>query len=546
MKVARVLAQFLLLVAAVTAVAQQPVQIRVQADAPLGPWKPIWRYFGYDEPNFTYMQHGKEVLSELSALNAQPVYVRTHNLLTSGNGEPALKWGSTNAYTEDGNGRPVYDWTIVDRILDTYRDAHIIPFVEIGFMPQALSIHPDPYQHDWPRGPLGTGWSYPPNDYAKWSELVYQWVRHCVDRYGQRAVESWYWELWNEPDIFYWHGTPEDYFKLYDYTAQAVKRALPTARIGGPATTGPSSERAGEYLRQFLEHCASGKNYATGGTGCTLDFISYHAKGILTLVDGHVHMNMSKQTADVRQGLEIISAFPKFKPLPVLLSESDPEGCAACAAREHPENAYRNGPMYAAYEAAMLARIIDLSAQHGDTIQAALTWAFEFEGQPYFYGFRTLATNGIDKPVLNVFRMAGLMTGDRVKTESTGREADSEVDAISARSDHDLSLHAWNYRADDVPADARSVTLHVARLPQQVTRVLLTHYRIDQTHSNAFTVWKQMGSPQQPTPEQYEALTAAGQLQTIESPRWLTVHDGNLEIPITLPSESVSLLKVSW
>ena len=493
------------------------------------------------------MKYGRQLLGELAALSAQPVYVRTHNLLTSGNGEPALKWGSTNVYTEDANGHPVYDWAIVDRIFDTYREAGITPFVEIGFMPQALSVHPEPYQHTWPRGPLGTGWSYPPNDYTKWSELVYQWVRHCVERYGRAAVESWYWELWNEPDIFYWHGTPEEYFKLYDFTAQAVKRALPTARIGGPATTGPSAKRAGEFLQLFLEHCASGKNYATGGTGCTLDYISYHAKGILSRKDNHIRMDNAKETADVREGLRIISSFPKFKSLPVVLSEWDPEGCAACSARTYPENAYRNGPMYAAYTAAMLGRSMDLSTQYGDRVQGVLTWAFEFEGQPYFDGFRTLATNGVDKPVLNVFRMASLMSGDRLKADSSGQEApDWEIKAMAARSERQLSVMVWNFRNEDIPADAQTVTLHIDGLPPTVIRTLLTHYRIDQTHSNAYTAWQEMGSPQEPTPEQYSALRAAGQLQMLDSPRWIDVSRGKTDLHLVLPSEAVSLITISW
>ena len=531
--------------------AQQAVTIQVHAAARLGPWQPIWRYFGYDEPNYTYMKYGRQLLSELAALSPEPVYVRTHNLLTSGNGEPALKWGSTNAYTEDVSGKAVYDWTIVDRILDTYRDAGIKPFVEIGFMPWALSVHPEPYQHDWPRGPLGTGWSYPPKDYAKWSELVYQWVRHCVDRYGRSEVESWYWELWNEPDIFYWHGTPEEYFKLYDFTAQAVKRALPTARIGGPATTGASARKAGEYLRQFLEHCASGKNYATGGTGCTLDFISYHAKGILSLKDQHVRMNIGKQTADVREGLRIISTFPRFNSLSIILSESDPEGCAACSAREHPENAYRNGPMYAAYTAAMYARILDLSSQYGNHIEGMLTWAFEFEGQPYFDGLRTLASNGIDKPVLNLFRMAGLMRGDRIRADTTkpnagSGEPNSEINALAVRSERELSVLAWNYHDEDVPVNAQTVTLHIDGLPATTARVLLTQYRIDETHSNAYTTWRQMGSPQEPSREQYAALAAAGQLGMLDSPRWVTVSGGKVDVQLSLPSPSVSLIKLDW
>ncbi len=553
--IARAIVAVFICFSAVPLAAQDAVTIQVSADAKLGPWKPIWRYFGYDEPNYTYMKYGKQLLSELAALSAEPVYVRTHNLLTSGNGEPALKWGSTNAYTEDAAGHAVYDWTIVDRIFDSYRDAGLKPFVEIGFMPQAMSVHPEPYQHDWPKGPLGTGWSYPPKDYAKWSELVYQWVRHCVERYGRTEVESWYWELWNEPDIFYWHGTPEEYFKLYDFTAQAVKRALPTARIGGPATTGASAQRAGDYLRQFLEHCASGRNYATGGTGCTLDFISYHAKGLLSLVDQHSRMGIAKQTADVRRGLEIIAAFPRFKNLPIVLSESDPEGCAACSARQHPENAYRNQPLYAAYTAAMLGNIVDLSAQYGNQVEGILTWAFEFEGQPYFEGFRTLATNGIDKPVLNLFRMAGLMRGERVRAVSSGHSVPppnsrgsvvSDTSALATRSGDELSLLIWNYHDDDVPAADQPVTVEIDGLPRSVTRALLTEYRIDRDHSNAYAVWQQLGSPQEPTPQQYATLVAAGQLQTAGSPRWVAVSNGKATLPIMLSHEAVSLLQLHW
>ena len=527
----------------------QELEINVNAQSSLGPWQPIWRFFGYDEPNYTYTDKGRQLLSQLSELSAQPVYVRTHNLLTSGNGEPALKWGSTNAYTEDAAGRPVYNWTIVDRIFDAYRDSHVTPYVEIGFMPQALSVHPDPYQHTWPKGPLGTGWAYPPKDYGKWSELVYQWVRHCVERYGQKAVESWYWEVWNEPDIFYWHGTPEEYFKLYDYAAQAVKRALPTARIGGPTVTGPSSVKAGNYLRQFLEHCATGKNYATGGTGCQLDFISIHAKGILSRRDQQVHMNIEKQTADVRDGLRIISAFPQFKSLPIILSESDPEGCAACSAREHPENAYRNKPMYAAYTAEMLARVLDLSAQYDNRVDGMLTWAFEFEGQPYFAGFRTLATNGIDKPVLNFFRMAGLMHGDRVQVQSSGgttQEGEGDVGALAARADHELSVMVWNYRADDIASDPKAIELTIKGLPPNITRVLVSHYRIDEAHSNAYTAWQKMNSPENPTPEEYATLVAAGQLQLLDSPQWVNLEKGQTKIRLSLPPEAVSLLKLSW
>ena len=119
-----------------------PVTIQVHAAQTAGPYTPIWNFFGADEPNYTYAPNGTKLLHELSALSPVPVYFRAHNLFTTGNGDSSLKWGSTNVYTEDPNGAPVYNFAITDRIFDTLVAAHIRPLVEIGFMPQALSTHP--------------------------------------------------------------------------------------------------------------------------------------------------------------------------------------------------------------------------------------------------------------------------------------------------------------------------------------------------------------------------------------------------------------------
>jgi xylan 1,4-beta-xylosidase len=539
--------------------AQEPVTIHIDARSTQGSLRPVWKYFGYDEPNYTYAKHGQELVGELGALSPTPVYIRTHNLLTSGDGTPGLKWGSTNAYTEDASGKPVYDWTIVDRIFDTYLEGGAKPFAEIGFMPQALSLHPEPYRHNWPTGPLDTGWTSPPTDFKKWGELVRQWVLHSVARYGKAEVESWYWEVWNEPDLTmtYWHGTPEDYDKLYDFAADAVKRALPTARVGGPASTGPAGKSGAPFLKQFLEHCAHGHNYATGKTGAPLDFISFHAKGHPDMVGDHVRMGLSNQLLDVDRGFAIVTAFPQFARLPIVLSESDPEGCAACSARTHPANAYRNGTLYPTYVALATASERKLAEKYRVNLEGTLTWAFEFEDQPSFEGFRTLATNGVDKPVLNIFRMAGLMRGQALKLESSGaltleamiqsgvRHA-PDVDGVAAREDREITAMVWNYHDEEASAEDSPVELKLTGVPATVKRIRLEHYRIDRDHSNAYTVWKQMGSPQAPTPEQTAQLQAAGQLQTLGSPRWIANQAGTVDVKFTLPRQAVSLLEFSW
>jgi xylan 1,4-beta-xylosidase len=548
----------LLLAALVPAqVFSQTIEIRVDAGAKLGPYRPIYAYFGYDEPNYTYMPNGKKLIGELAALSPAPVEIRAHHLLVTGDGTPELKWGSTNAYTEDASGKPVYNWAIIDRIFDTYIQAKAKPFVEIGFMPEALSVKPQPYPRHWPKPDDGKGWSYPPKDYAKWAELVRQWVLHSVERYGKAEVDTWSWELWNEPDISYWRGSPEEYNKLYDFTADAVKRALPSAKVGGPGTTGPVAPQAAAYLKQFLEHCARGTNAVTGKRGAPLDFISYHAKGAPRVVEGHVRMGLSRNMVSVQRGLEIINEFPQFRALPIHLTESDPEGCAACSARLYPQNLYRNGTMYPSYTAAALSNIIKLNDRYKSNIASMLTWAFEFEDQPYFDGFRTLATNGIDKPILNLFRMAGLMRGDRVRVESSGAvgldailksgvAGSADVDGLATRSDREAAALIWNYHDDELAAAPAAVHLTFTGLPRTAGHVRMEHYRIDDEHSNAYTAWKQMGSPAKPTPEQYTKLERAGQLQLLDSPAWLVPSGGVLEMRFQIPHHAVSLVRLDW
>jgi xylan 1,4-beta-xylosidase len=539
--------------------AEPKVTITVDAARARGELRPAWRFFGYDEPNYTYMRDGKALLSELAALGPETVYIRTHNLLTSGDGTPALKWGSTNAYTEDAQGHPHYDWTIVDRIFDTFLERGLRPYVQIGFMPQALSVRSEPYQHHWsPKGgELSTGWAFPPKDYHKWEALVFQWVSHCTRRYGRSEVERWYWEVWNEPNILYWRGTSADYHRLYDHAVHAVKRALPSARVGGPEIAASRTPEAARFLRDFLEHCLRGTNHATGLIGSPLDFISFHAKGWPRLAEGHVRMSIATQLQDIDRGFEVVASFKELKDRPIVIGESDPDGCAACPATIFPQNGYRNGALYASYTAAAYARTLDLAEKHGVNLEGSLTWAFEFEDQPYFAGFRVLASNGVALPVLNVFRMLGLMGGRRLVVHSTsdrgvetlwlhGVHQTPEIMALAGLENHSLGVLVWHYHDDDLPAESASVELRFRNLPPAQAPVLMQHHRIDRDHSNAFEAWKRMGSPPRPTPEELTALKRSSNLEAIESPRWQRPQNGALSLHFNLPRQAVSLVTLQW
>ena len=549
-----------------TAVAQnaatlsQLVNIRVHADQPTGDYEPIYNYFGADEPNYIYAPDGKRLLAELGNLGSAPVYFRTHNLFTTGNGDSSLKWGSTNLYTEKADGTPVYDFTITDRIFDTLVAAHVRPLVEIGFMPEALSTHPKPYRHTFPKGDVFTGWTYPPKDEAKWSKLVEVYTAHLRDRYGAQ-VHDWLWEVWNEPDIPYWHGTWDEYNRLYDLSAAAIRKSLPEAKIGGPEATG-ITDKSEPFLRQFLDHCAKGKNAATGGVGAPLDFISYHPKGNPKFADGHVTMSIATQLRAAERGMKIIAADPRWRNTPIILGEFDPEGCAAC---KGPQNAYRNGTLYGVSVAEAEMRLYELARRNAVNLQGAVTWAFEFEDQPAFAGYRELATNGIDKPVLNVFEMMGMLGGSEPSkakpgpqwlkvTSDSAQPLDSilvngvvgapDIDAVATRNGDEVDILVWNYHDVDAGAPPATVTLEIEGLKGDLVE---SEYLVDRTHSNSYTEWLKMGSPEHPDPAQIQQLRTAGALQEISRNLPLQYVQGKknaANLTIALERQGVALIRL--
>jgi xylan 1,4-beta-xylosidase len=525
-----------------------PVNISVDLGKKLGAYKPIHAWFGYDEANFTTGRDGKKLLRELHDLSPVPVHIRAHHLLTSGDGVPELKWSSTNVYREDANGKPVYDFTILDGIFDEYKAAGVVPMVELGFMPKDLTSGQGDYQVHYPGRTTAGTVQAPPKDYAKWQELVRVVVAHLAQRYGADTVRHWYFEVWNEPDIDYWHGTPEQYWELYDRAAAGARAALPGALVGGPAATGPSIDHASKFLDGFLTHVAA--------KHVPLDFISFHIKGSPRAEEGAVVMGLSKEMNDADKGFEIIARH-KMNGLPVILSEADPEGCAACSMKVNPANAYRNGTLYPSYTAAATKGLFELADRYKVNLISTLSWSFEFENKEYFEGFRSLSTNGIDKPVLNFFRMAGLMKGERVGVSSSGQvkladimaggvRGPEDVDAFATVDGHEAAVMVWNYHDAEKTGDSAPAAVTVRGFPKGVSRVRLTHYRIDDSHSNAYTVWKAIGSPQNPSAEQIAELKSKEGLQLLESPRWLVAQDGAVRVDTVMPSHSISLMQLDW
>jgi xylan 1,4-beta-xylosidase len=261
-------------------------------------------------------------------------------------------------------------------------------------------------------------------------------------------------------------------------------------------------------------------------------------------------MGIANQLRTIDAGFQIVASYPELKGKPIVIGESDPDGCAAC---QGAQLGYRNTTMYSSYTAASIAREYELADKHGVNFDAALTWAFEFEGEAFFAGFRVLATNGIDQPVLNVFRMLSRMSGQRVAAESDGAvpldamlkdgvRLKPDVAALASLDRNKVFVLVWHYHDDDVSGPAAEVELELTRLPVRGGRASVRHFRIDDNHSNAFTEWRRMGSPRQTNSVQFARLEKAGQLAELDPPRALRIKDAGVGLRFVLPRQGTSLL----
>ena len=571
--------------------------ISVDAGATIGPLPGFASYFGVDEVNLVYYPQGSELLHKLGRLGKMggggPAFLRTHHLLTTGDasrdlvGVPGPKWGSTNVYTEDPDGNPVYSFEIVDRILDACLSAGVKPYLQAGFMPLALATDALPYFFDFDpvardERDIFTGYTHPPKSYEKWEELIFQWIKHCVSRYGEEEMSSWWFECWNEPNIPYWSGTQDDFFRLHDHTINGIRRAFPAARVGGPELA-HGVGRGTNWLKPFLDHCLEGTNYATDEQGTPLDFISFHAKGLPEYIEkdgdpmqAHVRMNIGKHLATLKEAFSLVASFPDLRQTPIIVGECDPDSYGAGQGKQF---GYRNGLLYPAYTAAVFVRALDLAADWNVSLLGLLTWAFEYEPTDvmpnmttYFDPFRVLSSQGIDKPIFNVLRMFAMMSGDgferlsatsdnqirleEVISNGIRNPTSTDVGILSSISPNqaEVFLLIWHYHDDDVDFPASQVKVSVANLPSecifptdsQGQSTKIRHFRMDESHSNSYALWKAIGSPRSPSSQQNILLESAGQLALLHPPAEVEVDEsGGVGLEFGLPIRGISLIVLS-
>lgn len=537
-------------------------RVDVDAGADQGPLTRLWESVGYDEINWTYTPTGRDLLRSFGELTESGFHVRPHYVLCSGNGFGIPHWGNGNVYHEDEQGEPWYDFTIVDQTYDAIVAAGHHVLVELAFTPRDL-LPPEADEFTVPTSPTTYSayehgaWAYPPRDYERWGGLVAALVEHCVERYGVSEVRTWLWELWNEPDIFYWKGTPEQFYELYSTTAAAVRSVVPDAKVGGPAVT----DGGLTFLRGFLEHTRSRQD--------PLDFVSFHTKGsaftpwrVYGRTGGEAPEKQSpsahKMLHDVRSMQRLIGEFEEYRHLPAIVDECDAGVPAHFGFYDNANFAFQNTEYYPVFQVKLMKKLLDLNAQEAVQVEQATSWSWYFEGERYFEGTRAFLTaGGVEKPFLNAYRALARLGSRRVAATSsaahpvsaldeaarTGASMPEEVDALAARDDDGrLAVLVWRHTDDQYQRDDESCVVEISVAGLEDGQHVLRHHRIDETHSNAHTVWRELGSPQVPTAEELEAIKARQGLEELEPERHVTATGGTIRMTIELPLPSVSLL----
>ncbi len=412
-------------------------------------------------------------------------------------------------YDTDKDGKPVYNWSYVDQIYDALLANGVKPFIELSFMPKKMAARQDLHAF-WYKQVVS-----PPADYNQWGALVEAFTRHLVERYGIDEVASWYFEVWNEPNIDFWTGRPAQstYFELYDHAARAVKTANPRLRVGGPATAQAA------WVDAMIAHAAA--------EHVPLDFVSTHVYGNDTAADVFgtgphptiaPHGMVCAAVEKVHQQIAH-SAMPQ---MPLIWSEYNAT--------------YMNQPEItdSIYMGPWLARSI---AECGDKAQMMSYWAFSdvFEEQgvvktPFYGGYGLVAELGIPKPALRAFSLLHALGTERLASDR-GQDA-----LVTRAADGSLRIALWNGVEPGQSGAPRQFRLAV----RGSSTAAVTIRRVDAEHGDTQTAWQKMGSPPNPTQAQVQQLRSIAIEKPEEQSR---LQEGNLDI--TVPPNGLAVVWIA-
>lgn len=470
--------------------------IHVDLNAPAKPFPHFWeQMFGSGRAILALRQSYRDDLRTVKKITDFR-YVRFH----------AIFHDEVGVYNEDASGNPVYNFSYVDQIYDGLLENGVRPFVELSFMPQKLAS-----------SNIQQGFSYhpyaaPPKDYNRWADLIAHFAQHLVDRYGIDEVSKWYFEVWNEPNLDFWGGSPREqtYYQLYDASARALKGVSPRLRVGGPATAQAA------WVDRFIQH--------TADAHVPVDFVSSHVYGNDRSEDVFGTHELIPRTQMVCRAIEkvhkqiLASARPN---LPLIWSEFNAS--------------YKNEPDVTDTEF-MGPWLADTIRQCDGLTEMMSYWTFSdvFEEggvvkTPFYGGFGLIAEYGLPKPSFNAFKMLHELGDKRLAV-------DSDDALVTRRRDGDYAIAVWNLSLPEEKGEPKNITLDLKGLAAKHTATIEL---VDSDHGSLRKAYAAMGSPAYPSQQQIRELRKAAELPP---PVAVPIRDGKIEC--RLESKALALIEI--
>lgn len=508
------------------------ISVTVDATRSLGELEPFWASQIIHPTEFLPTEWGRNYVKILRETGAAQQFIRIYN-------QPE------NAIWIDEDGNIFYDWSHFDEmaeiILPTGNKLKVVFFA----MPPELAEHPESIRTR-PYGAVVC--TSPPRDYKQWEELVNDFMAHVVRKYGIDEVKQWHFRCWNEPDLGgFWHeGDLNEYLKLYDHFTKAAREFSADLKIGGPALSSTKTYREPENFRFFLEHVTKGKNHATGERGSPVDFLSIQTYGgaggrggwqrefpeVDYIIDNQIRL------ADIRD------EYPTLRDLPIYVDEWGVTSGGNRGIDSEPMADVRNSQYAAAFLTTMVERHIRMRLENDRNI-GTFTYCAMNDALPEhdFMGRRKLISkHGFHKPILNAYKLLYKLAPEMIHVQT---DANLHVTAFATRDNDRITIVVTNHQHDRVYNEGPfyPVTLNIKSSWKPESEVTLKHWRIDENHSNAYTVFKELGSSGIPNPLEVDAIKERMELELLGFPKQFKMKDLN-NLSFELPCNAVSLIEI--
>lgn len=499
----------------------------------------FWKAAGSDHLFYHVTRPSGQALLDRMQENKSHLYMRSHHTLSSDYKNGVIR--GQEVYSEDKNGKPIYDFSNVNAVFQEYVKRGIKPIVEYDYMPELLEL--DSENTDTGNDEGMTMRNTGPSDWSKWSNLMKALTKNFEDKFGLEEIRTWYFEVWNEPD-----GWPIEeldvFFKMYDVFVDAVTSVDPELKVGGPAGYH-------EYmLRPFLQHVVNGTNFVSGERGTKIDFISYHIYGLSGAwlnQEPHIYPQVQRFSQSVLWLKRLISDFKPLKGIPLHINEWGMSSNYFRTVKDYPDLKYRNSEESALFLVKLVNSLYQIEDNYNFPTDLLLYWGFSWEADEdeFFVGKRELTTAGdIPKPIQTGFEMLARLDEERVRVKRT--QKDSRFGALATKSEdkEQVTFIAYNYNeTDDDLSINDEVKIELKGLQKNQT-FSVSEISMDRSNNNTYRAWEEAGKPSKSEGVDVSRIKDAGELKETSTYTFETDAEGRAVLRVNLQRHSMRLITI--